>query len=215
MRWRVLRARRVGRRQLDVRIDNEAHDRATVLYIDGDDTIGFLYELSNALTLSGVNIEQVQIRAEEGRASDILLVTDTVRGGKILEAERLQELQAAVVLIKHFTHLLPGGEHRTRPAALLHFRTFLRDLFQRPDWREQLSSLERPEVLSALARLLGVSDFLWEDFLRLQYTNLFPVLSDISRIRTAQVRRTASHQRIEADPAIIQKSRRRSSPSIE
>lgn len=163
---------------LDVRIDNDAHDRATVLYIHGDDTIGFLYELTNALTLSGVNIEQVQIRAEDGRASDILLVTDAVHGGKILESERLQELQAAVVLIKHFTHLLPGAPDPT--AALLHFRSFLRDLFQRPDWLEQLSSLERPEVLSALARLLGVSDFLWEDFLRLQYTNLFPVLGDIS-----------------------------------
>jgi [glutamine synthetase] adenylyltransferase / [glutamine synthetase]-adenylyl-L-tyrosine phosphorylase len=169
---------------LDVRIDNEVHDRATVLYIRGDDTIGFLYELSNALTLSGVNIERVSIQAEEGRASDTLLVTDAQYGGKILDESRLQELQAAVVLIKHFTHLLPGAPDPT--AALLHFRSFLRDLFRRPDWLEQLSSLERPEVLSALARLLGVSDFLWEDFLRLQYANLFPVLRDISGLERAK-----------------------------
>lgn len=169
---------------LDVRIDNEAHETATVLHIRGDDTIGFLYELSNALTLSGVNIEQVQIRAEQGLASDTLLVTDARRGGKILEPARLQELQAAVVLIKHFTHLLPGAPDPT--AALLHFRSFLRDLFQRPDWVEQLSSLDRPEVLSALARLLGVSDFLWEDFLRLQYANLFPVLRDMEGLDHAK-----------------------------
>ena len=169
---------------LDVRIDNDAHESATVLHIRGDDTIGFLYELSNALTLSGVNIEQVQISADEGLAADTLLVTDARRGGKILEADRLQELQAAVVLIKHFTHLLPGAPDPT--AALLHFRTFLRDLFQRPDWFEQLSSLERPEVLSALARLLGVSDFLWEDFLRLQYANLFPVLRDMAGLENAK-----------------------------
>jgi glutamate-ammonia-ligase adenylyltransferase len=169
---------------LDVRIDNEAHESATVLYIRGDDTIGFLYELANALTLSGVNIEQVQISAEQGLASDTLLVTDARRGGKIFEADRLQELQAAVVLIKHFTHLLPGAPDPI--AALLHFRSFLRDLFQRPDWFEQLSSLERPEVLSALARLLGVSDFLWEDFLRLQYANLFPVLRDMAGLELAK-----------------------------
>ena len=169
---------------LDVRIDNDAHETATVLYIRGDDTIGFLYELANALTLSGVNIEQVQISAEQGLASDTLLVTDARRGGKIVEADRLQELQAAVVLIKHFTHLLPGAPDPT--AALLHFRSFLRDLFQRPDWFEQLSSLERPEVLSALARLLGVSDFLWEDFLRLQYANLFPVLRDMAGLEQAK-----------------------------
>ena len=169
---------------LEVRFDNEAHDRATVLHIRGDDTMGFLYELSNALTLSGVSIEQVTIRAEEQRAFDTLLVTDTNSGGKILDPARLQELQAAVVLIKHFTHLLPAAPNPK--AALLHFRTFLRDLFRRPDWLDQLSSLERPEVLSALAQLLGVSDFLWEDFLRLQYANLFPVLRDIAGLQQPQ-----------------------------
>lgn len=169
---------------LDVRIDNDAHETATVLHIRGDDTIGFLYELANALTLSGVNIEQVQIEAEQGLAADTLLVTDARTGGKIYDQDRLQELQAAIVLIKHFTHLLPGAPDPT--AALLHFRSFLRDLFQRPDWFEQLSSLERPEVLEALARLLGVSDFLWEDFLRLQYANLFPVLRDMTGLEQAK-----------------------------
>lgn len=169
---------------LEVRFDNEAHDRATILHIRGDDTMGFLYELSNALTLSGVSIEQVTIRAEQQRAFDTLLVTDTNSGGKILDPARLQELQAAVVLIKHFTHLLPAAPNPK--AALLHFRTFLRDLFRRPDWVDQLSSLERPEVLAALAQLLGVSDFLWEDFLRLQYANLFPVLRDIAGLQQAQ-----------------------------
>ena len=169
---------------LEVRFDNEAHPHATVLHIRGDDTMGFLYELSNALTLSGVSIEQVMIRVEAHRAYDTLLVTDSQSGDKILDAARLQELQAAVVLIKHFTHLLPAAPNPQ--AALLHFRSFLRDLFQRPDWVDQLSSLERPEVLSALAQLLGVSDFLWEDFLRLQYANLFPVLHDIAGLQQAR-----------------------------
>lgn len=181
---------------LDVRIDNDAHETATVLYIRGDDTIGFLYELTNALTLSGVNIEQVQISAAEGVASDVLLVTDARRGGKILDTDRVQELKAAIVLIKHFTHLLPGAPDPT--AALLHFRSFLRDLFQRPDWYEQLSSLDRPEVLAALARLLGVSDFLWEDFLRLQYANLFPVLRDMAGLEHAKSARLLAAELNEA-----------------
>ncbi len=172
---------------LEVRFDNEAHATATVLHIRGDDTPGFLYELSNALTLSGVSIVQVMIRAESHRAHDTLLVTDAHSGEKILDAARLQELQAAVVLIKHFTHLLPAAPNPQ--AALLHFRSFLRDLFQRPDWVDQLSSLERPEVMSALAQLLGVSDFLWEDFLRLQYANLFPVLHDIAGLQQSRSQR--------------------------
>ncbi|WP_010581798.1 [protein-PII] uridylyltransferase family protein [Schlesneria paludicola] len=169
---------------LEVSFDNHSHDRFTVLRIHGEDTIGFLYELTNALALCGIAIEQVLISSEGDRAADILYVTDAQRQCKILDEARRQELQAAVVLIKHFTHLLPGSPNPE--AALLHFRAFVSQLFQQPDWTEQLSSLDRPEVLSALAQLLGVSDFLWEDFLRLQYANLFPVLSDIQGIETAK-----------------------------
>ena len=169
---------------LEVSFDNNAHERFTVLHIRGEDTIGFLYELTNALALSGIAIEQVVICSDGSIAADMLYVADAHRHGKIVDQRRLQELQAAIVLIKHFTHLLPGSPNPE--AALLHFRSFLSELFQQPDWTEQLSSLERPEVLKALAKVLGVSDFLWEDFLRLQYANLFPVLSDIAGIEEAK-----------------------------
>ena len=169
---------------LELSIDNESHEQLTVLRIRGEDTIGFLYELTNSLALSGVSIEKVVIRSDGHAAADVLYVSDSNRHGKILDQRRLQELQAAIVLIKHFTHLLPGSPNPK--AALLHFRSFLSELFQQPDWTDQLSSLERPEVLTALAKVLGVSDFLWEDFLRLQYANLFPVLSDITGIEGAK-----------------------------
>ncbi len=169
---------------LEVSFDNQAHDRFTVLHIRGEDTIGFLYELTNALALCGIAVEQVVICSEGSSVADTLYVTDAQRHGKIHDERRKQELQAAIVLIKHFTHLLPGSPNPE--AALLHFRSFLGELFQQPDWTEQLSSLDRPEVLNALAQVLGVSDFLWEDFLRLQYANLFPVLSDIEGIEEAK-----------------------------
>lgn len=86
----------------------------------------------------------------------------------------LQQLQATVVLIKQFTHLLPKSPNPE--AALLHFRTFLGDLLAQPNWTEALASIERPDVLDALAQLLGISDFLWDDFLRLQSTKIFPLL---------------------------------------
>ena len=169
---------------LDVSFDNRSHELFTVLHIRGEDTIGFLYELTNALALSGIAIERVVICSDGNVAADMLYVTDAQRQGKILDDRKLHELQAAIVLIKHFTHLLPGSPNAE--AALLHFRLFLSELFQQPDWTEQLSSLERPEVLAALAKVLGVSDFLWEDFLRIQYANLFPVLSDIAGIEQAK-----------------------------
>ena len=84
------------------------------------------------------------------------------------------------MLIKHFTHLLPFSPNPE--ARLIHFRDFIDQLFRRPNWPDELASSGRPEVLQALAQVLGVSDFLWDDFLRMQYTNLFPVVKDVDAL---------------------------------
>jgi|GEM_PF-92495 len=165
---------------VSVEIDNDSAERMTVLHIRADDTIGFLYELTNALAMSGIEIERVVVRSVGNRVADTLFVTDAA-GEKITDDDRLRELRAAVVLIKHFTHLLPRSPNPEK--ALLHFREFIERLFQTDDWIDDLSSLERPDVLHALARLLGVSNFLWEDFLRLQHDNLFPVVKDVEGLR--------------------------------
>ena len=172
---------------VEIAIDNDASPDSTVLHIRAEDTIGFLYELTNALALTGINIDRMIVRSQGPTASDTLFVTNADDGGKLLATARQQELRAAVVLIKHFTHLLPRAPNPE--AALLHFRSFVRDLFRQPDWPEELSSLERPDVLEALAQLLGVSDFLWEDFLRLQSANLRPLLRDLSALKARKSRR--------------------------
>ncbi len=170
---------------IEVEIDNEASDRYTVLRIGGADTIGFLYELANALALNGVHISQVSVATIGSRVQDTLHITDA-RGQKITSAERQRELRAATVLVKHFTHLLP---HSPNPeTALLHFNEYLGELFSRPAWPDELASLERPEVLDALARLLGVSEFLWDDFLRMQHANLFPVVEDVDALSSEKSR---------------------------
>jgi glutamate-ammonia-ligase adenylyltransferase len=164
---------------VDIEIDNQTSPRYTVLHISGTDTTGFLYELTNALAFSQVYIARVEIQTIGDRVRDTLYVTDSA-GHKILAPAKQSELRAATVLIKHFTHLLPLSPDPQ--SALLHFHAFTGDLFRHPDWPETLASLERPEVLSALAQLLGVSDFLWDDFLRMQYANLFPVVKNVSAL---------------------------------
>jgi [glutamine synthetase] adenylyltransferase / [glutamine synthetase]-adenylyl-L-tyrosine phosphorylase len=161
---------------VEIAIDNKSSDRASVLRIRSEDTIGFLYELSNALALAGIDIVRLIVASSGHTVFDTLHVTDTL-GEKLTNPDRQRELRAAIVLIKHFTHLLPRSPNPE--AALLHFRDFLEHLFQQPNWLQELASLERSDVLGALATLLGVSDFLWEDFLRLQHVNLFPVVTDI------------------------------------
>jgi glutamate-ammonia-ligase adenylyltransferase len=168
---------------INIEIDNEASDSASILRIDAQDTVGFLYEFTNALAISGIYIERVVIDTVGSRVQDVLFVTDA-NGRKITAPDRLRELRAATVLIKHFTHLLPFSPNPE--SALVHFRDFIDQLFHRPNWTDELTSVQRPEVLQALAGVLGVSDFLWDDFLRMQYTNLFPVVTDTDALETAK-----------------------------
>ncbi len=164
---------------VDIEIDNDLSPAYTVLRISAADTPGFLYEFTNALALNGIHISQVFVASVGNRVQDVLFVTDS-RGNKITTPERQRELRAATALVKHFTHLLPRSPNPE--AALLHFHEYLGELFSRPSWPDELASLERPEVLDALARLLGVSEFLWDDFLRMQYENLFPVVADVGSL---------------------------------
>ncbi len=176
---------------VELRIDNESDEQATLLDITGEDVPGFLYELTTGLALCGAQIQRVIVNSTENRVADRLYITD-LNGEKINAEDRLKILRTAVVLIKHFTHMLPGSPNPE--SALLHFSDLLEQLFDQPDWVEQLSSLEKPKVLDALAKILGVSDFLWEEFLRLQYSNLFPVITDIESLSQAK-----SHEQLDRD----------------
>jgi len=168
---------------VDIEIDNEASERHTVLRIDAPDTIGFLYEFTNALALNGINIRRMEVSSVGNRVRDTLYVTNAQRH-KITSPEKQRELRAATVLIKYFTHLLPSSPNPEQ--ALLNFRQFVAHLFTQPNWPDELTSLENREVLDKLARLLGVSEFLWTDFLRMQHTNLFPVVTDADVLETAK-----------------------------
>ena len=168
---------------IDIDIDNKSSPRATALRIETVDTIGFLYEFSNALALRGLHIARVNIGSSGNRVQDTLYITNA-RGKKITNPQEQRELRAAAVLTKHFTHLLPNAPNPE--AALLSFREFLQTLFSRPNWPDQFVSLEQPHALDALARLLGVSEFLWNDFLRMQYLNLLPMVHNTGALAAAK-----------------------------
>ena len=181
---------------MSLTVDNQAAADATVLRVSAADAPGFLYGLANALALFGLDVRRASVRtipaptapkttgvpglepsvAPAGpRAEDTLFVTDR-RGRKITDPRKLAELRAAVAVVRQFTHLLPNSPDPRR--ALANFGQFLETLLRRDDWVEEVARLGRSDVLSALAKLLGVSDFLWQDFLRLQHENLFPVLAE-------------------------------------
>jgi [glutamine synthetase] adenylyltransferase / [glutamine synthetase]-adenylyl-L-tyrosine phosphorylase len=176
---------------VEIAIDNDTSPEHTILDITATDSVGFLYELANALNLSGVSVVRMQIRSIGDRVVDTLHVTDR-EGHKLLDEQKLLELRAAIVLIKHFTHLLPAAPNPER--ALLHFRELLQQLFATPDWLNELAVLQDSHVLSTLSRLLGVSDFLWHDYLKLQHANLFPVIADQQALQQARSKRSLEQE---------------------
>jgi glutamate-ammonia-ligase adenylyltransferase len=179
----VDRVAEVLRSQLDaedrlwpVTVSALEHDRDTALRIQGQDTPGFLFALTNALALLGINIVRAEIRTLDGESDDLFWVSDA--HGERLDAQRIDQVRAAVALIKQFTVLLP---HAPNPAqALTDFSALTRQLLARADWSAELPALASPEVQRTLADLLGTSAFLWDDFLRMQYSNLFPVVGDVT-----------------------------------
>lgn len=154
--------------------DDESSD-CTRLTIRSADTLGFLFEFANALTMLNVNIDQAEIRTIRGEVRDTFLLTDAA-GNRIESENKVHELRVVAALIKQFTHLLPRSPN---PSMALHqFNALTHQMLSNPDWTAGLRDLESESVLETLADMMGVSRFLWEDFLRMQHENLFPVLLD-------------------------------------
>ncbi len=163
---------------LEISFDNAVDPHWTLMEVRGPDTPGFLYALATGLALRNVYVQEVEIASVAAEARDRFLVANR-DGRKIEDAEALAGLRAAVALLKQFAHLLPFA-----PDPALALRSFsqlvdrlLGDRAQPP----ALGLLASPDGLRQLARLLGASTFLWEDFLRLQAEHLLPVLDSWRR----------------------------------
>ena len=158
-----------------IEVDNESGEY-TRLKIVSEDTPAFLYALTQAFSLHGIAIEHVQIRTREGQISDEIDVVDA-NGRRIEDPEALSRVKLSVLLTKQFTYFL--GQAPDRYSALLRFKNLVQDILDLPAPDRWLETLSNPHALRDLALLLGTSDFLWEDFIRLHYETLLPMLQPI------------------------------------
>ncbi len=145
----------------------------TRMRVVSQDTPFFLFTFSTALSLQGVSIEHVRIRTEGGRIEDEFEFVDA-SGRKIEEPGRIDRIKLSVLVTKQFTTFLGGSPDPL--SALQRFENLMRDIVPMSEqgrWSELLSN---QHVLSDLAQLLGASTYLWEDFIRLQYETLLPML---------------------------------------
>jgi glutamate-ammonia-ligase adenylyltransferase len=161
---------------LTLRFDNDARPDRTVMEVRSQDTFAFLYAVSNALSLRGININAVRIRSVGKLLNDEFVISDQ-SGRKIREGLEQQRLTLAVSMIKQFTRFVTEAPDPAK--AMLHFDQFLDKLVEVGDdqlYDRTLSLLSRSERMSRLARLLGSSDDLWDNFLRIHFTELLPLI---------------------------------------
>ena len=163
--------------RIEVTFDNTRSERWTVMNVHSKNSFAFLYALLNALSLRGIYIHGMRTSSRGNKIHDTLLVS-TRQGLKIETAYEQEAVRSAATLIKRFTQYLPSAPDPAK--AMEHFDRFLDKLFDEgtSGQTSALLSLSRKDSLDFLARLFGASDFLWEDFLRMRFEVLLPVLED-------------------------------------
>jgi [glutamine synthetase] adenylyltransferase / [glutamine synthetase]-adenylyl-L-tyrosine phosphorylase len=161
-----------------ITFDNSQSPTDTIMDIRSDDTPAFLYAFANALAMRNIYIAKAQFEIEGGKLHDRFFVRNG-HGQKLSDLAEQQQLRLTAVLIKQFTHALTWAPDPAK--ALEAFDQFLDLTVQDTKGKAQqeaLAFLSDKKTFPLLARLLGASDFLWEDFLRRQHGNLLPLLQD-------------------------------------
>ena len=199
--------------RLDLAFDNSVSSQWTVMEARSEDAFAFLYAISNALAMRGINIYKVKIRSEGSRVEDRFFIAD--RWNRKIENPRDQQrLHMAVTMIKEFTRFLP--EAPDPAGALRRFDQFLDKLFEMPEESypdRTIAFLAGNDGMQMLAQLLGSSDFLWEDLLSIHFSDLLPGLEEFSKtkLQSGPVHKNALrrelHDRLEQSTSVEDKKK--------
>ncbi len=158
---------------IKIDVDNE-HGPFTRMKVISEDTPFFLYTLSTAFSLHNILIKNVSIRTEHSLVEDEFDLVDNLEK-KIEDPVLLSRVKLSVLLTKQFSYFL--GRAPDPYTALSRFEKLVEDLAQAPGKGQTIEMLSSPDVMQNLAQVFGASDFLWEDFIRVQYEELLPLIS--------------------------------------
>jgi glutamate-ammonia-ligase adenylyltransferase len=145
---------------------------ATRLRFHSVNAPAFLYALSTALSLHGLQIEKTRARTVEGRTIDEIDVTDRL-GRPVEDPDSLHQLQRSVLLTLQFAYFLDRSPDPF--TALQRFGELAEQIVKIPQARQWLELLANPLCMADLAKILGASNYLWEDFIRWNADALLPV----------------------------------------
>ncbi|MEX2443272.1 MAG: glutamate-ammonia-ligase adenylyltransferase [Alkalispirochaeta sp.] len=160
---------------LPVAIEVEQEDPLTRVTVTSQDTLFFLYSLASAFVLQDVSIVSVEIATSGDEVRDRFWI-QKIGGGAITREADIERLRLSVLVTKQFSHALDQAADPL--GAFTRFEELVRRVALEGGGDQLRSLLADPNAQRELARLLGASDFLWEDFIRLQYENLLPLLGE-------------------------------------
>jgi glutamate-ammonia-ligase adenylyltransferase len=164
---------------IETQINND-NIKYTSLKVLSIDTPFFLYAFSTALSLKGILIEYVNIKTIDLQIEDEFHIVD-VYCNKIIDPEKLNIIKFTVLLSKQFTYFLESSPDPY--TALSRFELLVEEIVKLPEQGRWIEMLSNPDLMNNLARILGTSDQLWEDFIRLQYESIIPMLKSPGDIK--------------------------------
>jgi len=152
----------------------------TRLDISGQSSTGFLFALTHALAMRGIDIRKIRIQTHHNEVSDSLWITD-FQGKALTQLRELEHLRAAITLIKQFTFQLPLA-----PDPLLAFAQFellLERLLNEETNEQTLSLFKEDTPLKSLATALGSGSHILEQFLKVHSENFLPLLRRLHELK--------------------------------
>ena len=93
-----LRPKVLPRVPIEVKVDNTASGRLTVIDVQAPDGIGVLHAITRALSEQGLVIHLSKVATEAGRVIDNFYVSDVATGGKVTEEARLEAIQRGITV---------------------------------------------------------------------------------------------------------------------
>ena len=156
-----------------IEIAIEQLPRATRLHFRAPDIPAFLYALGTALSLHGLQIYRTRARTIAGQTADQIDVVEP-QGKQPPGRERIEQLRLSVLLTQQFSYFLDRAPDPL--AALRRFEELSEKITRSPQRSQWLALLGNPLSMLDLAKVLGASDYLWEDVIRVHVDMLLPVL---------------------------------------
>ena len=159
---------------VEINVDNNSSNLYTILLIKSKNSFAFLYTLTNVLAMRNYYIFKVEISTIDDTAVDRLFIM-TRDGHKITSGKKIRELEISIMMIKQYTTLLYNAVDPNK--ALKYFDELLSRIFESEE-KKELPILGQKDVLEKLAKVFGISDFIWEDLFRFNYQTMLPIMDD-------------------------------------